>query len=907
MMWNVVRSFLVRPLLLLLFISLSAAAGQTGKIAGRVTDGTNKEVLIGATVMLQGTTIGTITDTDGFYTINNIAPGTYTVMISFVGYRRTTISNVLVRIDLTTRVDAAMQPEAVQAEDVVIVAQRPLVQKDLTSSSVTISSDELKRIPTENIFQVVNIQAGVVGGHFRGGRSDEVAYLVDGVAVNDPYNGSMAFQIDNTAIREMEVISGTFNAEYGQAMSGVVNIVTPEGSSSYHGSISTYTGDYVTSHTALFPNVGSITKMRTKNIQGNVSGFVPAIENMTFYLAGRYYHDDGYLFGKRIYNITDRTYPLISPQGLPMYDANGNPEYVINATGDRSYEPMNPSERHSFNGKLAFSSGNLKVAYGALWDDNWNKYYDHAYAWSPDGIMNHYRADWIHSLQITHSPSANFYQTFKLGYNWYNYKGNLYSNPFDPRYVDPSLGSPQSGYTFNTGGNQTGRYDRYTKSMIAQWTLNSQINSRHKVGVGIEFRRHEIYSHGVSMINVNTSVVDSTQPGNPLLFVIGYPNLGAPGNQSYLKNPIEASTFVQDKIEYDNMIINAGIRFDYFDPASSYPADLRNPTKNPLFANADVWKAASKKNQISPRLGVSFPITDQGIIHFSYGHFFQIPSYDNLYVNSDYLVTASSTLSDIAGNPDLEAQRTVMYEVGLQQVLFSNVGLEFTTYYRDIRNLLSMEIIRTYEGFQYARYVNKDYGNVKGFVLSLDRRFSDFYGIRLDYTYQLASGNSSDKMENFYNNQTNPPTETNKTVVPLNWDQRSTLNLSLTMGDPNDWNIGLIFQYGSGFPYTEDIRVSNGLRFANGGLKPATFNTDLRAEKTFSFAGVRATLFALVYNLFDAKNEVGVDAASGRANIDLYTYLAGRVIGLNTIQDYVNNPANIASPRQVRIGVSLDF
>src|SRR5512135_2054079 len=119
MMWNVVRLFLVRSLLPLLLVSAGAVAGQTGKIAGRVTDGTNKEPLIGATVMLQGTAIGTTTDLDGFYTINNISPGTYTVVVSFIGYRKTSISNVMVRIDLTTRVDAVMQPEAVQAEDVV--------------------------------------------------------------------------------------------------------------------------------------------------------------------------------------------------------------------------------------------------------------------------------------------------------------------------------------------------------------------------------------------------------------------------------------------------------------------------------------------------------------------------------------------------------------------------------------------------------------------------------------------------------------------------------------------------------------------------------------------------------------------------------------------------------------------
>ncbi len=901
---SITRGLLILSLGLL---PVFAWAGQTGKIAGRVTDASTHEPLIGASVILRGTTIGTTTDTDGFYTINNIPPDVYAVTVSFVGYRKTVVENVQVRIDLTTQVDVAMQPEAVEASEVVIVAQRPLVQKDLTSSSVTVSSDELKRIPTENVFQVVNLQAGVVGGHFRGGRSDEVAYLVDGVAVNDPYNGAMAMQVDNNSIREMEVISGTFNAEYGQAMSGIVNIVTPEGSSTFHGGVSVYTGGYMTGHTDLFPNVGSISQMRTRNVQGNLSGYVPGVSFLNFFVSGRYYADDGYLFGKRVYNITDRTYPLIAADGLPVYDQAGNPTYVITATGDGAYVPMNPSHRTSFDGKLSASFGTFKASYSAMWDDNWNKYYDHGYAWAPDGIMNHYRQDWIHSLQLTHTPSANTYQTLKLGYNWFNYKGYLYADPFDPRYVDPSLGTPQSGYTFNTGGNQTGRYDRYTRSMIAQWALNSQITRRHKVGVGVEVRQHELYSHGMSMINVNTTVPDTTQPGNPLLFVVGYPQPGAPGNQFYLKCPIEASAYVQDKIEYDMMIINAGVRVDYFDANSSYPTDLRNPTKNPLFPGADVWKKATAKVQVSPRLGVSFPITDQGIIHFSYGHFFQIPSFDNLYTNSDYLVTPSSTLSNLAGNPDLDAQRTVMYEVGLQQVILTNIGLNFTVYYRDIRNLLGMEILRTYEGYQYARFVNRDYGNVKGFVLSLDRQFSDFFGIRMDYTYQLASGNTSDPREVYYNNQTNPPTESNRTVVPLNWDQRSTLNISVTVGQPQDWNIGLITQLGSGFPYTEDIRVSNGLRFQNGGVKPSTFNMDLRAEKTFSVSGVHLTAFALVYNLLDTRNELNVDAASGRANIDLYTYLAGRVIGLNTIDEYVKNPANISTPRQVRVGLSLDF
>lgn len=901
-----VKNVSVRLLtMLLLLCPYALRAGTTGKIAGVVIDASNKEPLIAANVVIQGTYLGATTNVEGFYTINNIPPGKYTVIVSYIGYKKYTVTDVVVNIDLTTRVDAKLQTDAIEGEEIVVRAERPLVQKDLTSTSVTVSSEELKRIPTENLSQVVNLQAGVVGGHFRGGRSNEVAYLIDGVTVTDPFNGQLSMQIENTSINQMEVVSGTFNAEYGQAMSGIVNVVTPDAASNYHGSISLYTGDYVTSHSDVFRNVGSLSNFRTRNVQGNLDGPFPMIDGLSFFVTGRYFHDDGYLWGQRVYNVTDTSpYILRDSQGNQILDPSGNPIYIMTHTGDGANVAMNPYTRKSFNGKLAYALPALKLAYTLFWDDNWNKYYDHGFAWTPDGIMNHYRTSWVHSFQVTHSASANMYQSLKLSYNDFDYKGYLYENPFDPRYVDPNRGTPISGYTFRSGGNQADRYDRYSRTMIGQWNLASQISSKHKIGIGVETRLHEIQNHNMSVINKNTVEADST---GALLFEIGYPDLGAPGNQAYTKKPVELSAYVQDKIEYDLMIVNAGVRVDYFNPRSSYPLDLRNPTKNQNFPNAGALKRASKKLQVSPRLGISFPITDQGILHFSYGHFFQIPSFENLYYNSDYLVTQSSSLSNITGNPDLDAQRTIMYELGLQQVLFKNIGVDFTVYYRDIRNLLGMEIINTYEGIKYARFVNRDYSKVKGFIFSVERRFADYFGVKADYTFQIAEGNASDPYSVYYNNQTDPPIETNKKVVPLDWDQRSTLNLSLTLGKPGDWNVGAIFQYGSGFPYTEDIRVSNGLRFENNGIKPVTFSVDVRAEKTFQAYGFNFTLFALVYNLLDRKNENGVNPTSGRANIDLFTYLSGPIIGLNTIDQYLNNPGSFSAPRQVRIGITADF
>ncbi len=874
-------------------------AGTTGKLAGKVLDAQTGEPVIGANVIIEGTYLGAAADVDGYYYINNIPPGEYTVIVSSVGYERTVINKVPIKIDLTFKLDVKLNSTTISTKEVVINAQRPLVQKDLTSTSVTISSNDIKMMPVESVGQIINLQAGVVGGHFRGGRSDEVAYLVDGLPVTDAFNGSLPLQVENSSIREMEVISGTFNAEYGQAMSGVVNIVTQDGSQNFHGSLSAYAGDYVTRHTNLFPNVGKLMSLRTKDYEFSLSGPSMILSHLTFFTTGRYYHDDGYLYGRRIYNVSDKSpYQLKDPNGNAILDQNGNPIYIIPHTGDSSFIPMNPTERYSFNGKLTYSLPVVKLTYSVFWNKDWNKYFDQAWSWTPNGIMNHYMNNWIHSFQISHVPSQSIYETLKFAVNRYDYRGYVYADPYDPRYVDPYQGAPISNYTFQSGGQQSGRYERETIQSILQWQLNAQVSKEHKIGVGAEFDWYKLYNHSYSEVNLTP---------NDTVFTLGYRQLGTPDNQAYTKYPTTFSAYIQDKVEYDIMIINLGLRFDYFKPNSQFLADLRNPLRDTNFANAGQMVNASPKMQLSPRLGISFPITDKGIIHFSYGHFFQIPSFSNLYVNSDEIVPLSSSLATVMGNPDLKAQKTVMYEVGLQQALTSDLSLDFTVYYRDIRNWLGMEIINTYQGVNYARYINRDYANVRGFIFSLDKRFSDFFSAKLDYTYQIAEGDASDPMSVFYNNQTNPPIETNKIFVPLDWDQRSTLNISLNFGQANDWSAGLIFNYGSGFPYTEDVRVSEGLRFENGGMKPPTYNVDLRAEKYFKVGGIDLSAFLLVYNLLDIKNEWNVDAASGRANIDLYTYLAGPIIGLNTIQQYTNNPGNISTPRQIRIGLKLGF
>ncbi len=874
-----------------IFIIISTSiflyAGETGKISGYIVDKSTGEPLIGANVIVEGTYLGGATDLDGYYFIINVPPGKHRLVVSSIGYNKTIINDVIVNVDRTTKIDVELSSKSITLdEEVVITAKKSLIVKDLTSSSSTVSAEEIKMMPVENMHQVVNIQAGVVEGHFRGGRGGEVAYLVDGIAVNDAFDGGVSIEVENNSIRQLEVISGTFNAEYGNAMSGIVNIITKDAGLTYAGSATAYFGKYYSLNSDLYPNLNDPASAMSADVQFSFSGPIKLIENLGFFLSGRYLQDDGMYYGKRVYNMTDSD--------------------PLTPTGDGEYVSMGNGLRKSINGKFTYQGQSWKASWNTIYDNNKNKYYDHSFQWAPDGLMNHYRTNLLNSMQLSFIPNQSSFASLKLAYNMSDYEGYLYEDEFDPNYLDPKQGLPNSNYTFRSGGQQTGRYERHTYTSIAQLTFESQIAKEHKIKMGAEGTLYDVYNHGKNIVNLTEGELDDD--GNEI-FTLGYRELGTLGNQSYQANPYAISSYIQDKMEYDIMIINLGVRFDYFNANTTMPVDLRNPYQrepNWNFPGAGETVKVDAKSQISPRLGLSFPISDKGAIHFSYGHFFQMPTMQYLYQNNDYIIDQQS-LASVTGNPNLEAQKTVKYELGLQQVIFPNVALDLSIYYSDIRNLLATEIIKTYEGFKYARFTNKDYANVTGAIISIDKRFADYFSLKIDYTLQIAEGNSSDPMAVFNDNQTNPPVESEKTVVPLDWDQRHTVNITANVGEPGDWMIGMIARYGSGTPFTEDIKLSNSVRFENGGRKPSTVYFDIKADKNFTLFGIDWHAILLVYNLFDIQNEVGVYSTTGRATTDLNTKYAGEINGLNTIEEYINNPGMYSAPRQIKLGLSLVF
>ena len=493
--------------------------------------------------------------------------------------------------------------------------------------------------------------------------------------------------------------------------------------------------------------------------------------------------------------------------------------------------------------------------------------------------------------------SSRTFYTVKLSSYYTDFKSYLYEDPDDSRYVNPILlRNREDAFSFLTGGTNMSHYYRDTRADGAKFDITSQITKLHQVKSGIEYKSHKIHlkSFPASYKGVE---------GGGMFNADAFFNTG-----EYIHQPREIAAYVQDKIELNNMTVNVGLRYDYFNSNGLVPKDLRDPANN-IKPGDNAYQKAKPKHQFSPRIGIAFPLSASGVVHISYGHFFQIPPFEYLYMNPRFAV-APGGLNTLMGNADLNPQSTVIYEVGFQQELFDQIGIDITGYYKDARNLLGTKIYETYIlGDRYARYDNLDYGNIRGVTLSVNKRptASDHLTISFDYTFQIAEGNASDPNHEFYNNQSYPPKKSNIQVVPLNWDQRHTVNFSVSYHNPQLIGIGLIGQFQSGLPYTPAIQ-STETTFENSGRKPFNYNIDLRLFKQFRLGNVTYHFFIKVYNLFDRKNEINVYTDTGRAGYSLIShYIGERREYVNTLDEWLTRPDFYSEPRKVLMGFDVEF
>jgi len=902
---------------ILIIGSTSLQAGTKGKVSGTVIDEFG-ETLVGVQVFIEGTTKGTVTDENGKYSIINLDPGTYTVVFRYIGFATVKVERVQVIVDKTTTVDATLVEEAIEGQEIIVTAERPIVEKDRTTTTSYVTAEQLENLPLVSLSEAINQQAGIVDGHFRGGRQGEVSYLVNGVPINNAFNNSASFDVEQNMVSSLEVISGVFNAEYGQALSGVVNIVTKGVTPEWSGSFLGYAGriasnreiEFVTRNTdqTIFLSANDFSNQKftyseaaptigDQDYQVSLGG--PIIKNkLSIQSTLRFVKYDGHLIGRDLFRPSDVQSPNIRS------GANPN-SWLIQASGDGEFESLNRQERLSLNSSFVYEiNSRLKLDYNLFYQFGDGKNYNHGYKYNPAGINPYYFSNQTHIVGLRYTMGDNAFANLSYSYLDDQSESYLYDDvsaqgDLDERYVQPSQGSQQGAYAFAMGGNDLYSSQEITKSQTIVADYTNQLNNTvlWKSGVSARFHSLDNESFGISVNQATQRAFRSTDPS---------------ANNSLEVNPWEVAGYSQVKLEFDNLIVNAGLRFDYFEPDFVVPVDLSQFNELEILDTETGQMVSNRKEadptyQISPRLGVAFPISETGVMRFSAGLFFQTPQLNLLYTNNEF-DRPQSAASYTLGNANLEPERTLQFEVGLQQGLSESMGIDLTVFSKDIRELSGQTAVRGSIGVPVGRLENIDYGTVKGFTLSLFERGKGQLSWTIDYTLQFASGSASNPAERFNRFVTN--SEEIVSINRLNWDRRNVLNNSFTWNSDFGLTLSAINSLQSGNPYTSERNNITSLT-PNNEDTPTWFNSDLRAYYKPPQLVHNIEFFVQVDNVFDSAPHYGIYVDTGLANesteLQRLVYAGTRPGGLNTLNEYYIDQSRRGAPRSVKVGLSYKF
>ncbi len=907
-------------LCLLLFIP-PAFAGETGKIAGRVTDSATGEPLPGVNVVVVGSTLGSVADADGYYTIVNVKPGTYEVQASMIGYARVTVQQVRVQVDRTTDVDIAMTEEAIQAGEVIVVAEREVVQLDRTTTTSYVDSERLDALPVTNVQEAIELQAGVVAGRFRGGRAGEVAYLVNGVPINNVFDRTAAFQVEQNMVNTIEVISGVFNAEYGQALSGVVNIVTKDVPDRWSGTLRSYAGGVLSTRemefverlaspgtalgvddftTASVSFIDASPLPNKRNLEASLGGPIVR-EKFGFNIAARYLDDNGHLLGRRLFLPNDVSTGLNTGQSPDTWE--------IASSGDGDFVALGASERLSLNGNVAYNiTPTLQLGYTVFMQDSRVTPYAHNYKYVPDGINRRYLSSWNHIGSFDYTIGNKTFGSVSYSHLTDRLENRLYDDPVDVRLAPRESDGIAGQFAFDVAGNDLFRQENYIVTHTVVTSITSQVTRIHQVKGGVEVRYSDLDIQRIGIENSSTT--------NFVPVLSTDPSVNKGFNSSRLQNnPLFFAGYLQDKIELNNLIVNAGLRFDYFDPDYDVPVDwaLGAQERIPDLSTEAPGDSLSNrtpadiKMQVSPRIGVAFPISSRGVLRFSAGLFFQTPPFDLIYTNPEFELNDEAGIAQF-GNANMDPERTLAFEVGFQQALTDDIGLEATIFSKDVKNLTGIRFLRDANGRTLTQFINRDFGTIRGFTLSLFQRPGGLLSWTLDYTLQFAEGSASDASEEFDRFQSGQ--EANFTLQRLDWDQRHTLNNTITLAPFDGLTVTVLNQLQSNTPYTTERNFVVSFD-KNNADKPAYFTSNVRLLYRPGFLRQDINLFLEVLNVFDTRPQFNVyrdtGEATSSAELERQKRNGTAVGGLNSLDEWFFRQDWLGAPRTLNVGIDLRF
>jgi hypothetical protein len=949
-----------------LLISNLLYAGNQGKLIGKVVDAAKNEPLPGATVVVVGTQRGATTDIDGKFTIIGINIGTYTVRASLVGYSSAEVKNIKIGGDETTQQNFKLSETGVELQGVEITAQELIVNSFATNSQTKVSEKEIQSIPNvKTVDDVLKLQGGVVkqGGniYLRGGRADEVVYLVDGVPTNSVLSANGAsstselnseigrmmsgnstgisgggVSLSANAIASVNVQASSFDADYGNAQSGIVNIVTKSGSDRYTGSLQ-YRSDKVSDKNQnerygsvsfggpepltkyLFPQLGL-------NIPGTISFFMNADLTRSDGVS-QFNHDD-------FYNPLERKIRF-----------NGFLGGLLNTFGFTYRD--NQSNSFSFNTRIRYAlSAEDEFSYGYRGSLTSAHGYDRYWKYRADSSLIGASQSAQHNLSWQHFLGTQTYFKFfvsKLEIR----SGNDVAGITPPDYSRADY----KKYDINDDGfNELGTVQDWSSSLQSTWSTRfdfiSQLHPLHLLKTGFEFYLEHFNSTSISYPTYKHSGVDVPDP-DPY-----YQRGEWPGYGYYRSNinqyPNHGGIYLQDNIEISGLNVHLGLRYDFFDVG----AQVYDPEWVAAWKDAYVWSDSSQEpawvenmqgdtreeklasgrddfkrfwyyfshGYTSPRLSIGYPVTDRIVFYFNYGHFYQFADRSSYY-NDPY--TATRSTGNNIGNPALKPKKNVSYEAGFDDQFTDDMAFKVAAFYKDIFDY-ETQVERKKNNF----WQNFDYASTRGFELRLQKSIGTNFQVVGTYTYQIAKGRSASGKDQVL-------TEGSDVLareIRLAWDQNHTANILASyrvgpteegnfFGLPfvNNYGISMTWNYGSGYPYSgyNPYASENSAQLnsrLNSETSPYTMSVDLSVFKGFKMFDVINMMVTLdITNLFDRKNarNVGINNYTGsiyRYGDYIRSYEKQKAIEpwRRTEIDFLV-PGYFDPPRQILLGLKLNW